>query len=441
MHPFMPVVSKGASKVDERPHVVIVGGGFGGLYAAKGLGRARVRVTLIDKHSYHTFRPLMYQVATGLLTPDDVAPPLRAIFRGQSNIDVRMGEVTGIDTVNRIVQAQPCDLHYDYLILATGIRSNYFGNDSWREFAPALDSIDDADTIRGNILMAFEKAERLASCSADAETVQAMLTFVLVGGGTVGVELAGTIAELRRMALSKEFRHIDPAMAQIFLYEAAPRILPTFPEDLSAKAQRHLESLGVQVCAGVRVENVDGSGIVAAGRRVRSGTVLWSAGVVASPAAGWLNAEAGRGGRVKVNADLSVPGLPGVFVIGDTADVVAEKHNFFGKTTGKGEMPGLAQPAIQEGEFVAKLIAAQVEGKHAQSTFTYLDKGDLAVVGRAYALADLRFWRTAGFVGWLIWAGVHIYFLIGYANRFFVMLQWAFAFVTKRRRVRIWREG
>ena len=421
--------------------MVIVGGGFGGLYAAKGLARARVQVTLVDKHSYHIFRPLMYQVATGLLYADDVAPPLRAIFRRQSNIDVRMGEVTGIDTKNRVVHVKPCDLHYDYLILATGIRSNYFGKESWRQFAPALDSIDDAETIRGNILMAFEKAERLASCSADAETIQAMLTFVLVGGGTVGVELAGTIAELRQMALNKEFRHIDPAMAQIFLYEAAPRILPSFPEDLSAKAKRHLESLGVNVRAGMLVENVDDTGIVAGGERVLSGTVLWSAGVIASPAAAWLNAEAGRGGRVKVNADLSVPGLPDVFVIGDTADVVAEKHNFFGIKTGRGEMPGLAQPAIQEGEFVSRLIAARVENKPARSVFSYLDKGDLAVVGRAYALADLRFWRSAGFLAWLIWAGVHIYFLIGYANRFFVMVQWAFAFLTKRRRVRTWREG
>ncbi|MBV8149511.1 MAG: NAD(P)/FAD-dependent oxidoreductase [Candidatus Eremiobacteraeota bacterium] len=423
------------------PHVVIVGAGFGGLYAAKGLARARVRVTLLDKHSYHMFRPLMYQVATGLLTADDVAPPLRGIFRGQPNISVRMGEVTGIDTQSRIVHVDPCDLPYDYLILATGIRSNYFGNETWKQFAPALDSLDDAETIRGNILSAFEKAECLALCSASAEQIQAMLTFVLVGGGTVGVELAGTIAELRHMALHREFRKIDPANAEIVLYEAAPRILPTFPEDLSAKAKRHLETLGVSVRTGVLVESVDSKGIVAGGSRVLSGTVLWSAGVVASPAARWLNVEAGRAGRVKVNADLSVPGLPEVFVIGDTADVVAEKRNFFGAKIGKGAMPGVAQPAIQEGEFVSKLIGERVDGKQTRTKFSYLDKGDLAVVGRAFALADLRFWRSAGFLAWLIWAGVHIYFLIGYANRFFVMVQWAFAFLTKRRRVRTWREG
>jgi NADH:ubiquinone reductase (H+-translocating) len=423
------------------PHVVIVGGGFGGLYAAKGLARARVRGTLIDKHSYHMFRPLMYQVATGLLSADDVAPPLRAIFRGQENVTVLMGEVLGVDTRNRIVHTDRCDLPYDYLILATGIRSNYFGNDAWKQFAPALDSLDDAEAIRGNILGAFEKAERLAMCAASARQIQAMLTFVLVGGGTVGVELAGTIAELRRMALNREFRRIDPAIAQIFLYEAAPRILPTFPEDLSAKAQRHLETLGVSIRTGVPVESVDATGIVAGGARVLSGTVLWSAGVIASPAARWLNVQPARGGRVTVNPDLSVPGLPEVFAIGDTADVIAERRNVFGSAMGTGAMPGLAQPAIQEGEFVAKLIAARIGGKPARATFSYVDKGDLAVVGRAFALADLRFWRSAGFSAWLIWAGVHIYFLIGYGNRFFVMLQWAFAFLTKRRRVRTWRQG
>jgi NADH:ubiquinone reductase (H+-translocating) len=421
------------------PHVVIVGGGFAGLYAAKGLARAPVRITLVDKHSYHLFRPLMYQVATGLLAADEIAPPLRAILRRQANVAVRMGEVTGIDAPNQIVRVEPCDFRYDYLILATGIRSNYFGNDAWKQFAPSLESLDDADTIRGNILKAFEKAERLAACSADAELIQAMMTFVLVGGGTVGVELAGTIVELCRVALNDEFRHIDPAMAKTFLYEGMPRILPTFPENLSKKATQHLESLGVQIRTGIRVERVDDTGIVAGGVHVLSGTVLWSAGVIASPAATWLGVEAGRGGRVKVNADLSVPGLPNVFVIGDTADVVADKRNLLGVKSGRGELPGLAQPAIQEGQFVSKLIVARVEGKQMQSTFRYYDKGDLAVVGRAYAVADLRFWRSAGFVAWLLWAGVHISSLIGYANRFFVLAQWAIAFLTKRRHERTYR--
>jgi NADH:ubiquinone reductase (H+-translocating) len=426
-------------EVEDRPHVVIVGGGFAGLCAAKGLAGAPVRVTLVDKHTYHLFRPLMYEVATGLLTADEIAPPLRGVLRRQANVDVRLGEVTGIDVPNQVVHVEPCDLRYDYLILATGIRSNYFGNDTWKQFAPSLESLDDADTIRGNILSAFEKADRLAACSADAEQIQAMMTFVLVGGGTVGVELAGTIAELCRLALNNEFRHIDPAMAKTFLYEGMPRILPTFPEALSKKATQHLESLGVHVRTGVNVERVDGTGIVAGGVHVPSATVLWSAGVIASPAAKWLGVEAGRGGRVKVTADLSVPGLPNVFAVGDTADVVADKRNLIGLKSGRGEMPGLAQPAMQEGRFVAKVIAARVAGKQMASQFSYYDKGDLAVVGRAYAVADLRFWRSAGFVAWLLWAGVHISSLIGYANRFLVLAQWAIAFLTKRRHERTYR--
>jgi NADH:ubiquinone reductase (H+-translocating) len=429
------------AKPKDLPHVVIVGGGFAGLYAAKGLTGRRVRVTLVDRNSYHMFRPLMYQVATGILSADEIASPLRTIFRGQANIDVRMGEVTGIDTRNRVVLVEPCNLQYDYLVLATGIRSNYFGHDGWEAFAPSIDTLDGAETIRRSILSSFEKAERLAACDASPDQIQAMMTFVLVGGGTVGVELAGAIAELCRLALNREFRHIDPGMAEILLYEGAPRILPAFAERLSLKAKKHLEGLGVKVRAGVLVDRVDSTGIVAGGVQVRSGTVMWSAGVVASPAAKWLGVEAGRGGRVKVNADLSVPGLPNVFVVGDTAEVVAEKRNLLGAKMGVGEMPGVAQPAIQEGEFVANLIAGLAEGKQTRSTFRYLDEGDLAVVGRGFAVADLRFWQSAGFVAWLIWAGVHIYFLIGYANRILVMTRWAIAFVTRRRDARIFRGG
>jgi len=432
-------VASALTRKNVTPHVVIVGGGFGGLYAAKGLARAPVRITLVDKHTYHMFRPLMYQLSTGILAGDEIAAPLRKIFRRQANLTVRLGEVTGIDAQNRIVHVEPCDLHYDYLILATGIRSNYFGHDAWESVAPSLDSLDGAEIIRRKIIMAFEKADRLAACDAAPEQVQAMMTFVLVGGGTVGVELAGTIAELCRLALNREYRHIDPAIAQILLYEGAPRILPTFAEDLSLKAKRHLEGLGVQIRAGVRVEQIDASGIVAGGVRVPSDTVLWSAGVVASPAAQWLGVEPGRGGRVKVNADLSVPGLPNVFVVGDTAEVVAEKRNMLGAKMGSGEMPGVARAAIQEGQFVSKLVAALAEGKQERPAFRYLDKGDLAVVGRGFAVADLRFWRSAGFSAWLIWAGVHIYFLIGYTNRFLVVSRWAFAFLTRRRDVRVFR--
>ena len=423
--------------MSSEPHVVIVGGGFAGLYAAKGLAGTPLRITMIDKHSYHMFRPLMYQLATGILSADEIASPLRTIFRNQANIEVRMGEVTGVDTKNQVVHVEPCDVRYDYLVLATGIRSNYFGNDSWEQFAPSLESLDGAERIREEILMAFEKAERLASCNASHEQIQAAMTFVLVGGGTVGVELAGTIAELCRLARNGEYRYIDPGTAQILLYEGTPRILPTFKEDLANKAKRHLESLGVEIRTGILVNHIDGTGIVAGGVRVLSETVLWSAGVVASPAAKWLGVNPGRGGRVKVNGDLSVPGLPNVFVIGDTAEVVAEMRNLLGIKMGRGEMPGVAQPAIQEGEFVAKLIAARVEGKQPQSVFAYSDKGDLAVVGRGFAVADLRLWRSAGFVAWLIWAVVHIYNLIGFANRFLVVTRWAFAFLTRRRDARV----
>ncbi len=422
-----------AAKRENLPHVVIVGGGFGGLYAAKAFARAPVRVTLVDKNSYHMFRPLMYQVATGILSPDEIAAPLRTIFRSQANIEVRMGEVTGIDTQKQLVHVEPCDLRYDYLVLATGIRSNYFGHDAWEQYAPSLDSLEGAERMRRDVLLAFEKAERLASCNASPDRIRAMMTIVLVGGGTVGVELAGTLAELCHMARNGEFRHIDPGDAQIVLYEGAPRILPTFPEHLSSKAMQHLEHLGVKIRTGVRVEQIDRTGVVAGGTHVPSATVLWSAGVVASPAATWLGVEAARGGKLKVNADLSVPGLPNVFAIGDTAEVVAPKRNLFGMKTGKAEMPGVAQPAIQEGEFVAKLIASIAEGKERRATFSYVDKGDLAVVGRGYAIADLRVWRSAGFFAWLIWAGVHILNLIGYANRFLVLARWAITYLMRRR--------
>ena len=263
-----------------------------------------------------------------------------------------------------------------------------------------------------------------------------MLTFILVGGGTVGVELAGTIAEMAAMALQRDFRHLAPGAAQILLYEGTPRILPTFAEELSVKARRHLEQLGVKIFTSTRVESVDAEGIVANGARIRSRNVMWTAGVSASPAAQWLGAEADKSGRVKVNPDLSVPGHPEIFAIGDTALVIANTRNlFFMKSGANVTMPGLAQPAIQQGEYVAKLIGRRASGQPAPDPFWYWDKGDLAVVGRTYAVADLRFWKSAGFLAWLIWAGVHIYFLIGFSNRLFVMLRWAVQFVTRRRAV------
>jgi NADH:ubiquinone reductase (H+-translocating) len=418
---------------------VIVGGGFGGLFATRALAGASVNVMLIDKRNYHLFRPMLYQVATGLLSADQIAAPLRSIVSRQRNVEVLQDEVTAIDPVERTVHLRQHQLTYDFLILATGIRYNYFGHDDWRRFAPGLESLDDADLIRGKVLTAFERAEETAALDrADREQIQQLLTFVLVGAGTVGVEMAGTLAEMSRMALTHDFRHIDPRSARIQLYEAAPRILPSFPEVLSTKAQRHLKSLGVEVYTNTQVTSVDEGGIVADGKRVAASTVLWGAGVLASPAARWLGAAMDRSGKIIVNADLSVPGHPEVFAIGDTAHVVAQSRNLLGIASKKpATMPGVAQPAIQEGEYVARLIRRRIAGKPDPAAFWYLDKGDLAIVGRTYALADLRFVRFAGFFAWILWAVVHIYFLIGFANRFFVLMEWGLAFLTKRRQVRV----
>ena len=425
------------------PHVIIVGGGFGGLSAARWLRRAAVRVTVIDKRNYHLFRPMLYQVATGLLSDDEISVPLRSILSQQENVDVLLDEVIGLDPKQRIVHLKERDLAYDFLILATGIRYNYFGHDEWRAFAPGLESLDDADVIRSKILLAFEQAEAVGSTlqapkEAPTEEIRRLLTFALVGAGTVGVEMASTLAEMSRMALAHDFRHIDPTTARILLYEAAPRVLPTYPEGLSLKAQRHLESLGVEVFTNTRVSSVNSDGIVAGAQKVPAATVLWGAGVVASPAGRWLGAETDKSGKIMVEADLSVPDHPDVFVIGDTAHVLAPVRNLLGiKSRSPMLMPGVAQPAIQEGKYVAGVIRERVAGRAKPKPFWYWDKGDLAIVGRTYAVADLRFIRFAGFSAWLIWVGVHIYFLIGFANRLFVLLRWGLAFLTKRRGVRV----
>jgi NADH dehydrogenase len=421
------------------PRVLIVGGGFGGLYAARGLAGAPVNITLIDRRNYHLFRPMLYQVATGLLSGDEIAGPLRSILGRQRNVEVLLDEVTGVDAQARLVRLPQYDLPYDFLILATGIQYNYFGHDEWQQIAPGLASLEDADEIRGRVLLAFERAEELAALGhAAPDVIQKLLTFVLVGAGTVGVEMASTLAEMSRIALAHDFRHIDPRSAQVHLYEAAPRVLPTYPEALSAKAQRHLEGLGIKVHTGTPVTVVDADGIVAGGQRVFASTVLWSAGVLASPAGRWLGAATDKSGRVIVNSDLSIPGHPEVFAIGDTAHVVAPSRNLLGiKAKEPMTMPGVAQPAIQEGQYIARLIRRRVLALKPPPPFWYWDKGDLAIVGRTYAVADLRFLRFAGFSAWILWVAVHIYFLIGFANRFFVLLQWSFAFVTKRRQVRI----
>ncbi|MGA7832573.1 MAG: NAD(P)/FAD-dependent oxidoreductase [Terracidiphilus sp.] len=421
------------------PRVVIVGGGFGGLYAAREFRGTPVHVTLIDKRNYHLFRPMLYQVATGLLSPDEIAAPLRSILSRQSNVDVLMDEVIGIDSVNGVVRLRDRDVPYDFLILATGIHYNYFGHDEWREIATPLESLEGADIIRTRVLGALERAENIAaSGEADAEEIQRQLTFVLVGGGTVGVEMAGTLAEMFHIALKGDFRHIDLRTARILLYEAGPRVLPTYREDLSLQARRHLEGLGVEVHVNTRVTAVDASGIVAGGQTIPAATVVWGAGVMASPAAKWLGMIGDASGRIVVGPDLSVPGYPEIFAIGDTAHVVAPTRNLIGiRSRELMLLPGVAQPAIQEGKYVSRLILKRVNNRPAPPPFWYWDKGDLAIVGRTYAVADLRFMRFWGFPAWFVWASVHIYFLIGFANRIFVLLQWAYAFVTKRRRGRV----
>jgi NADH dehydrogenase len=432
-----------AARDDDRPQVVIVGGGFGGLHAARGLARAPVRVTLVDRRNYHLFRPMLYQVATGLLSADEIAAPIRSILRKQKNCWVLMAEVTGVDTANRRVLLEDDSLPYDFLILATGIQYNYFGHDDWKLFAPGLASVEDADRIRGKILQAFEAAEWLASePDADPEAVRALLTFVLVGAGPTGVEMAGAIVELARTSLAGDFKCIDPRSARILMFEAGPRILPAFPEDLAEKSHRRLERMGVEVRTGAAVQQVDAEGVLVAGERIRSATVLWAAGVVASPAGRWLGAEVDRAGRVKVNPDLSVPGLPDVFVIGDTAAVTAPTRNLLGqKSPAPKPVPGLASPASQEGTYVTSVIRRRLRSQPPPEPFCYKDKGDLAIVGRSFAVADMKVFRFWGFPAWLLWLGAHIFFLIGFANRLMVMLQWTISFVTNRRGVRVFPTG
>jgi NADH dehydrogenase len=426
---------KGVSK----RKVLIVGGGFAGLYVARGLRAAPVEITLVDKHNYHLFRPMLYQAATGLLSADEIAAPIRSVLRNQRNVDVLMAEVVGVDVQANRVLVEDGSLPYDDLVLATGIQYNYFGNASWPAIAPGLDSIDEADRIRGKIFAAFEAAERLvATGRANDRVLRELLTFVQVGAGTAGVEMAGTIAELVRMTLTKDFRHIEPRSAHILLLEAGPRILSTYPEALATRACDHLRRLGVDVRTKAKVEQVDERGVVVNGERIESQTVLWSAGVVASPAGRWLAAEVDRSGRVLVQADLSVPNHPNIFVVGDTAALTAHRRNLVGvRSKAPTPLPGVAQVAIQEGKYVASLLRRRVAGKPSPPPFWYWDKGELAIVGRTYAVANLKPLRITGLLAWALWAGVHIFFLIGFANRLLVALQWAISFFTKRHGVRI----
>jgi NADH dehydrogenase len=413
------------SSDSQRPRVVIAGAGFGGLTATKSLAKAAVDVTLIDAQNHHCFQPLLYQVATAALSPADVAWPIRAILRKQQNARVIMAQVTGIDVEARRVRTTEVDLAYDYLVLATGATHSYFGHDDWAPYAPGLKHISDATEIRRRFLMAFERAEVVED---DAER-QRLLTFVIVGGGATGVEMAGAIAEVAQRTLRHDFRHIDPRRSRIVLIEAGLRVLPAFPESLSDYAARSLQSMGVEVELGHMVTGCDGRGVTLKdGRRIDAATVIWAAGVVASPAANWIDAEHDRAGRIKVKPDLSVPGRPEIFAIGDTASVT----NRDGRP-----VPGIAPAAKQMGSYVAEVIAARVEGAAPPGPFVYHHAGDLATIGRKSAVVKLGVFQLKGFLGWVFWSVVHIYFLIGIRNRFVVALNWLWSYLTFQRGARL----
>jgi len=440
------------------PRVVIVGAGFGGLNAAQALAKAPVQITVIDRANYHTFQPLLYQVATAGLSPGEIAAPIRSILRSDKNVQVLMAEVTGFDLDRRIVKTSDSDIPYDYLIVAAGAGHSYFGHDDWEPYAPGLKTIEDALEIRRRVLLAFELAERQASTGETA----AQLNFVVVGGGPTGVELAGTLAEICRHALTHEFRSIDPARTHILLLEGGPRVLPAYAEDLSRSAQEQLNRLGVEVRTSAIVTQIEPGAVYTGNTRLPATVILWAAGVAASPLGKSLGAPIDRAGRVLVEPDLTLPGHAEVFVIGDLA-ALKDEH---GKM-----LPGVAPVAIQQGRFVAKLIRQELESNNkaavappfsrpsreepalsersepkggdfdsrsrSRPAFHYWDKGSLATIGRAAAVAEFGRIHISGFIAWLSWLFVHILFLIGFRNRLLVFIQWAWSYVTYERGARL----
>ncbi|MFL5269481.1 MAG: NAD(P)/FAD-dependent oxidoreductase [Stellaceae bacterium] len=411
--------------MSKRPHVVIVGAGFGGLEAARALAQSQVDVTVIDRHNYHLFQPLLYQVATAALSPADIAQPIRAILRHQQNATVLLDEVIGIDAAARQVEIRfGANQSYDHLVLATGSQYAYYGHDDWSRLAPGLKSIDDATLIRRHLLLAFEEAESMT----DLVVRQRLLTFVLVGAGPTGVEMAGALAELAHATLSRDFRHINPHTARILLVEAGPRMLAGFPDKLADYAHRSLKRMGVEVLLDTPIEAIDALGVVARGERIEAKNVIWCAGVEASPLARWLGMFAGKGGRVKVASDLTVPGHPEIFVVGDAALATG--------ATGE-PLPGLAPVAQQQGRYVGELIASRVCGKPIPPPFIYRDRGTLATIGRHSAIADLGWIKLTGWIAWVLWGIVHIFFLIGFRNRVAVFLNWIWAWLTYGRGARL----
>jgi NADH:ubiquinone reductase (H+-translocating) len=405
------------------PRVVIVGGGFGGLYAARAFRRADVVVTLVDRHNYHLFQPLLYQVAMAALSPGDIASPIRWILRRQANVDVLLAEARAVDVAgNRILLADG-ELGYDFLILATGATHAYFGHDGWRAVAPGLKTLEDALDIRRRVLLAFERAERQVT----DEQRRALLTFVVIGGGPTGVEMAGALAEISRQSLARDFRHIDPGSARIVLLEGGPTILGSFPEPLRQAAQRDLQALGVEVRTDSIVTDVAPGRVVIGANVIMTETVLWAAGVAASPLGAALGAPLDRSGRVRILPDLTVPGAPNVFVIGDLASLDGPDGR---------PLPGVAQVAIQMGQHAARMILRAIE-KQPPRPFVYRDLGNMATIGRASAIADFGRFRLTGLLAWLAWLFVHILNLIGFRNRLVVLVQWAWAYFSYQRAIRL----
>ena len=405
------------------PHVVVLGGGFGGLWCTRALASAPVRVTLVDRTNHHLFQPLLYQVATAGLSAPDIAAPLRHILRGQRNVTVRMDEATGIDLAARRVQLAGGTLDYDQLVVATGATHAYFGNDAWAPHAPGLKTLDDALAIRARVLSAFEAAERETDPAARA----AWLEFVVIGGGPTGVELAGTLAEIARHTLPREFRHADPRSARVHLVEAGPRVLASMPESLSEKTRQQLQRLGVEVHTGAPVTAIDGDGVVIGGQRLASRTVLWAAGVAASPLGRLLGVDVDRAGRVPVSGDLALPAHPEVFVVGDLASVQ--------QADGK-PVPGVAPAAKQMGAHVAGVIRDRLRGR-TTAPFRYRDYGNLATIGRMAAVVDFGKLRFSGILAWWFWLVAHLMFLIGFRNRIIVLVNWGWSYWTYQRHARI----
>jgi NADH dehydrogenase len=416
---------------EHKPHVVIIGGGFGGLYAARALKRAPVRVSLVDRRNFHLFQPLLYQVATGWLSPADIASPLRAILKRQSNAQVLLAEAKDVDVVNRQIIFTDGVLSYDTLIVATGARHHYFGHEQWEQLAPGLKTIEDATEIRRRILSAFEAAER----ETDSERIRSWLTFIIVGGGPTGVELAGTLGELTRDTLKHDFRHIDPTKTRICLVEGAERLLPSYPPQLAAKAAAALTRLGVEVRTSATVTEVQPESVTIHGEAlsesVPARTVLWAAGVQASPLGRLLasatGAELDRAGRVVVEPDLSLPGHPEIFIIGDLAHCRSQQGQ---------PLPGVAPVAMQQGQYVAQLVQKRLQGG-TLPPFQYRDRGSLAIIGRAQAVADFGWLRFSGFFAWLAWLFIHLLNLVEFENRVLVTIQWAWNYFTRNRSARL----